>query len=138
MSRKLYPALVLAAALFVAGCDNDVEDAPGPIAPAPTTTENFEGTINVNGAATHTFLTVASGVVTVSLTEVTPDAAIAVGLVLGTWNGVVCQMSLAMDNAVQGNQLLGTVNGAGSLCVRIHDTGKLAAPLSYKLSVEHP
>ena len=138
MSRKLYPALVLAAALFAAGCDNDVENAPGITEPAPTTTETFEGTITVNGAATHTFLTVAQGIVTVSLTEVTPDATIGVGLVLGTWNGVVCQMSLAMDNAVQGNQLLGTVSGAGSLCVRIHDTGKLAAPLSYKLSVEHP
>ena len=138
MSRKLYPVLALAAALFAAGCDNTIENAPGPIPPAPTTTETFEGTITVNGAATHAFLTVAQGTVVVSLTEVTPDPTIAVGLVLGTWNGVVCQMSLAMDNAVQGNQLLGSISGAGSLCVRVHDTGKLTAPLSYKLSVEHP
>ena len=61
MDRKLYRAVVLALALFAAGCDNDVENATGPIAPAPTTTENFEGTINVNGASTHPFATVAAG-----------------------------------------------------------------------------
>lgn len=138
MYRKLYPALVLATALLAAGCDNLVEDATGPTEPAPTVTENFEGTINVNGALTHTFLTAAAGTVTASLTEVTPDATIAVGFVLGTWNGVVCQTSLAMDAAVQGNQLVGSVSGAGSLCIRIHDTGRLTAPLSYKLSVVHP
>ena len=138
MSRKLYPALLLVATLLGAACDNELENAPGPTEPAPTTTENFEGTINQNGAMTHTFNTVALGVVTVTLTEVTPDAAVPVSLVLGTWNGVVCQMSLAMDTAVQGNQLLGSVSGAGSLCVRVHDNGRITAPLSYKLSVVHP
>ena len=138
MDRKLYRAVALALALLAAGCDNEVENATGPIVPAPTVTENFEGTINVNGAQTHTFLTVAAGTITVLLSEVTPDATIPVGFVLGTWNGVVCQMSLAMDTAVQGNQLVGSVSGAGSLCVRVHDTGKLTAPLSYKIAVTHP
>ena len=138
MDRKLYRAVVLALALFAAGCDNDVENATGPIAPAPTTTDSFEGTINVNGANTHTFATVAAGPVTATLTEVTPDNTIAIGLVLGTWNGVICQMSLAMDFAVQGNQLVGSVSGPGSLCVRVHDNGRMAAPLSYKLTVVHP
>ena len=138
MYRKLYPAVVMAAALFAAGCDNTIENAPGPTAPAPTTTENFEGTINPNGAGNHTFLTAAAGTVTVTLTEVTPDSALQVGLVLGTWNGIICQMSMAMDPAVQGNQILGSVSGAGSLCVRVHDNGRLSAPLSYKLTVVHP
>ena len=138
MDRKLYRAVVLALALFAAGCDNDVENATGPIAPAPTTTENFEGTINVNGASTHPFATVAAGPVTVTLTEVTPDNTIAIGLVLGTWNGVICQMSMSMDFAVQGNQLVGTVSGPGSLCARVHDNGRMSVPLSYKLTVVHP
>jgi hypothetical protein len=138
MYRKLYPALVLAAALFGAACDNDLENDPGPTGPSPTTTENFEGTINVNGAMTHPFNTAAIGVITVTLTEVTPDATVPVSLVLGTWNGIVCQMSLAMDTAVQGNQLLGSVSGGGSLCVRVHDNGRITEPLSYKLTVVHP
>jgi hypothetical protein len=138
MDRKLYRAVVLALALFAAGCDNEVENATGPIAPAPTTTDNFEGTINVNGANTHTFATVAAGPVTATLTEVTPDNTIAIGLVLGTWNGVICNVQLAMDFAVQGNQLVGSVSGPGSLCVRVHDNGRMSAPLSYKLSVVHP
>ena len=138
MDRKLYRAAVLALALFAGGCDNEVEDATGPIAPAPTTTDNFEGTINVNGAMTHTFNTVAAGLVTTTLSEVTPDNTIAIGLVIGTWNGVICQMSMAMDFAVQGNQIVANVSGPGSLCVRVHDNGRMTAPLSYKLTVVHP
>ena len=138
MNRKLYPALVLAVALLGAGCDNTLENAPGPVTPAPTVTETFEGTLNPNGAGTHTFTTAASGAITATLTEVLPDATTQVGLVLGTWNGVVCATSLAMDPAVQGNQIVGAVSGSGSLCVRIHDNGRLTAPLTYKLTVVHP
>ena len=138
MNRKLYLAVVLAVALLGAGCDNTLENAPGPTTPAPTVTDTFEGTLNPNGAGTHTFSTAASGAVTATLTEVLPDATTQVGLVLGTWNGVVCAMSLAMDPAVQGNQIVGSVSGSGSLCVRIHDNGRLTAPLTYKLTVVHP
>jgi hypothetical protein len=138
MNRKLYPAVLLAAALFVAGCDNDLENLNPPTGPAPTTTDNFEGTINVNGALTHTFVTAASGAVTVLLQEVTPDATVPVAVVLGTWNGVTCQMSISMDAVVQGNQIIGAVSGPGSLCVRVHDNGAVTAPLSYKLAVTHP
>jgi hypothetical protein len=138
MVRKLYPAVLLAAVLVASACDNVVENAPGPTQPAPTTTDNFEGTINPNGAATHPFATAAAGTLTATLTEVTPDNTIPVALVVGTWNGVICQMSMSMDNAVQGNQIVGNVSGAGTLCVRIHDNGRLTEPLNYKITVVHP
>lgn len=139
MLRTLSGTLLLAGALLAAGCDNDVENATGPGTAAPTTTDTYSGTINRNGAATHTFTVAASGVVTATLTEVTPDPAIAIGFVLGTWNGTSCQAVLSKDDTVQGQALIGSVGGVGTLCVRVHDpNGKLNAALNYKVSVEHP
>ncbi len=138
MHRTLCAIVLLSAALFVAGCDNEVENATGPTTPAPTTTDTFTGSININGAQTHTFAVVATGDVTATLTEVMPDPAIAVGLILGTWNGVSCQTVISNNNALQGNAVIGRVTGIGTLCIRIHDVGKLTASLDYKITVVHP
>lgn len=138
MQRKFHGALLLAAALLAAGCDNVVENSTTPTAPAPTTTDTFTGSLTVNGAQTHTFNVVAGGVVTATLSEVTPDNTIAVGLLLGTWNGVSCTTVLSNNNTLQGNALVGNVTGLGTLCARIHDVGKLTAALDYKLTVVHP
>ena len=138
MDRKFLATMLLAGALVAAGCDNEIEDATGPAPPAPTTSETFSGTININGAQTHLFSVVASGPVTVSLTEVLPDPAIAVGLILGTWNGQACATVIANDNTIQGTAVIGGVTGAGILCTRIHDVGKLTGPLEYTLTVVHP
>ena len=129
---------MLAVAVAAAGCDNDVENATPPTTPAPTTTETFTGSININGAQTHTFSVLASGTVTATLTEVTPDNTVAVGMELGTWNGVSCATVVSNTNALQGNAVIGTATGFGALCTRIHDVGKLTASLDYTLTVVHP
>ena len=138
MHRKFLASMLLAGALVTAGCDNEVENATGPAPPNPTTTDTFTGTINVNGAQTHTFPVVASGPVTLTLSEVLPDPASIVGLTLGTWNGTSCATVIANDNAIQGNAVIGGVTGSGILCARIHDVGKLTASLDYRLTVVHP
>lgn len=138
MHRRFLATILLTGALVTAGCDNEIENATGPAPPNPTTTDTFTGTINVNGAQTHTFLVVASGPVTVTLAEVLPDPAIAVGLTLGTWNGTSCASVISNDNAVQGNAVIGGATGSGTLCARIHDVGKLSAALDYRLTVVHP
>ena len=138
MQRTICGTLLLTAALLAAGCDNTVENATTPTEPAPTTTEIFTGTININGAQTHTFNVVASGLVTATLSEVTPDNTIAVGLLLGTWNGASCATVVSSNSALQGNAVIGNATGVGALCARIHDVGKLTASLDYKLTVVHP
>jgi hypothetical protein len=137
MRRTLSGILVLAA-MISAGCDNDVENAGTPTTPAATVTETFTGNINVNGAATHTFAVQAAGTVTATLTEVTPVNTAVVGFSLGTWNGSSCLAVISKDDAVQANVLIGNVAGIGSLCVRIHDVGKLTETIGYTLTVVHP
>ena len=139
MQRAFLRAVMLAAAVAVAGCDNDVENQT-PTQPPPTTTETFQGSVNVNGAATHTFDVAVAGAVTATLTEVTPDPAIAIGFALGTWNASssICQQVIPNDAALQGQILTGSASGRGTLCVRLFDNGKLTGALSYTVSVTHP
>jgi hypothetical protein len=129
---------MLAAAVAVAGCDNDIDESP--TEPPPTATETFEGTVNTNGAMTHTFNVSVGGTVTATLIQLTPDPGTAIGFAIGTWNptGSICQVVISNDNAVQGNILTGNASRGGTLCTRIYDTGRLTGALGYTISVTHP
>lgn len=134
---RLLLGLPLLLVALVAGCGGD--NPTTPTTPTPTTvTETFTGSINPNGAFTHTFTASASGTVTVTLTTVTPDTTVNVGVGLGTWNGVTCQVVLANDSALQGSVITGQLTGAGPLCVRVYDIGKLTDSLGYQVTVVHP
>lgn len=139
MDRRWLGVVLMTGALVAAGCDNVVENATQPAEPAPTITETFTGTLTVSGAQTHMFNVAANGSVTVTLTEVTPDNSILVGLVLGIWNAVggTCTSVIA-GTARQGNAVSGNVTGTGTVCVRVHDVGTLTESLNYTLSVVHP
>ena len=139
MRRSFGSALlvVVVAAMFAAGCDDDTP--PTTIRPDPElVTETFTGSISQNGAATHPFIATQAGAVRATLTLIEPDASIAVGLTLGTWNGAICQAVLSNDNAFQGAVINGQASVSSQLCVRIQDVGKLVAPLNYTITVLHP
>lgn len=136
--RRTVSGMLVIAAMFAAGCDNTVENGTTPTAPAPTVSEIFTGNLNVNGGATHTFAVSATGSVTATLTEVTPDNTLRAGFSLGTWNGQSCQAVIAKDDALQGNALIGSAAGAGFLCVRVYDVGKFTDSIGYTLTVVHP
>ena len=138
MQRAFWATLVLAAAVSIAGCDNELDNTPDP--EPPTTTETFNGTINVNGAAVHVVEISAAGTMTATLTEVAPDNTIPVGFALGVWNSTTstCQHVIPNDNALQGQILNGNVSGPGRVCARIYDTGKLTGSLNYAISITHP
>jgi hypothetical protein len=138
MQRAFWTSLLLAAAVVVGGCDNDVGNTP--TEPAPTTTDTFTGTINVNGGATHTFTVAAAGTVTATLTSVTPEPTIAAGFALGTFDATTgtCHQVKSNDAAIQGQILSASASGPGTLCARIYDTGKLTDSLGYTFTVLHP
>ena len=139
MQRVFLRTLVLAALVAAAGCDNELENG-SPTEPAPTTTDTFTGSINVNGAMSHPFSVVAAGRVTATLTEVAPNNTVTVGFALGRWNASssFCEQIIPKDDAVQGQILAGDAAGVGTLCARIYDTGKLTEPINYTITVVHP
>jgi hypothetical protein len=87
------------------------------------------------------FIAQASGTVTATLTALTPDPTVPIGMALGTWTGSACQIIIANDRAVQGATITGAVGAAGSLCIRAADTAsniKPGNPVSYEITVVHP
>ena len=132
-----FVAFVLPLAMFAVACEGDI--ASFPTTPDPVTvTETFTGTLNINGAATHAFVTFATGAVTATLTSLGENPPAAIGLSLGTMSGSTCSLVLTNDKAVVTSIVTGTVTTlGGSLCVRIYDVGSLTAPVPYEIRVEH-
>jgi hypothetical protein len=133
-------AMVAVASLMAGACGSDNETPTTPTTPTTpvTTTETFSGDLKVNGAATHVFLVLAAGTVTVQLTAVDPSGSPTVGVSMGTWNGSACQVVIANDAAALNAIVTGQVTAATSLCARVYDAGKLTDPLTYTSTVVHP
>jgi hypothetical protein len=141
--RRLIPGLLLLAVVSAgaAGCNdnnNNTTVTPTPTPPTTTVTEVFSGSLSTNGASTYPFSATAGGTVTVTLTTLSPDATLPVGLSLGTWTGSACQVVIANDSAAQAAAISGTVTSAASLCVRVYDVGKVTSPVDYTVTVVHP
>ena len=132
-----FVAFVLPLAMFAVACEGDIASIP--TTPDPVTvTETFTGTLNINGAATHAFVTFATGAVTATLTSLGENPPAAIGLSLGTMSGSTCSLLLTNDRAVVSSIVSGTVTTlGGSLCVRIYDVGRLTATVPYEIRVEH-
>ena len=129
--------LPLAAA--AAGCDNGPVITPTPI--GPSVTQTFTGTLTKNGAATFQFSSLSRGTISATLTSVNPDASLALGISLGTWNITTasCQTILANDTATVGTGVTGSVSGVGDLCLRVYDSkGVLTTSQDYSVDVVHP
>jgi hypothetical protein len=130
-------AVTLAAG--AAACDD-----PGPTTPVVETpvvenvTETFSGNLNRNGAVTFPFAVSAAGSATAQITAIGPDNTVAVGLTMGTWNGVQCNAVISNDDAREFSSMTGTAGGAGTLCLRIHDVGRLSSNITFTLTVTHP
>lgn len=132
-----FVVLVLPLVMFAGACSGEIDNIP--TTPDPVTvTETFSGTVSINGAATHTFFTGATGSVTATLTSLGENPPALIGFSMGTLSGATCMIVLANDRAVVTSVITGTVTTlSGSLCVRIYDVGSLTEPVPYEIKVEH-
>jgi hypothetical protein len=135
-ARAIWVPAVLLAALAASGCSGSSTPS-GPTGPPPTAvTETFDGTLTVNGAVTQPFVVGTAGTVQLQLAALEPaDAVIGVGI--GTWNGVSCQIVIANDNATSGASAIGNATATGNYCVRVYDAGKLTRSVGYQITVTH-
>ena len=135
MLRVLLVPIVAAAV----GCSGDIDNLP--TTPDPViVTETFTGTLNINGGVTQNVFTGATGAVNAVLTSLGDNPPARVGFSMGTLGSSgVCTVVLVNDNAVVNTALAGTVSTlAGSLCVRVYDTGALTEPVNFTYTVTHP
>jgi len=138
MRRSVLP-IFLASVLLTAACSTPSTPTI-PTNPGNPTTETFSATINVNGAMTHPFTVGFAGTVTATLTSVSPDSTIPIGMSIGTWDGTTCSLGsgLFQDKAVQGSVITAAISAPGALCLRMYDSGSLTGPTTYSVDVVHP
>lgn len=132
-------ALAAGAALIMIACGNDNATPTTPTTPVQIT-ETFTGSVNQNGAVTHSFSSTTSGTLTATLSVLGPDSTQVIGMSLGTFSGNVCTTVLSNDRATQGTVISGGVSSLGSLCVRAYDVGTISAaePFTYEITISHP
>lgn len=139
MQLLILRLLIVSLAVTVSACSGLIDDLP--TTPDPIiTTETFNGTLTVNGSATHPVFTGATGSVVATLTSLGETPPAKVGFSMGTL-GISgnCNIVLRNDNAVVTTVLTGTVSTlSGSLCVSVYDTGAMSAPVDYTFTVSHP
>jgi hypothetical protein len=110
-----------------------------PITKTPaTTTEVFSSPLTPNGAVTFPFTTAASGVITVTLTNINPDNTLTLGVAIGILTGTSCELKVTNDTAPSGTVVTGIAGGASNFCARVYDaSGVVTAPVSVALTVVH-
>jgi hypothetical protein len=142
--RSLFFVLNSSFLVFTAAaCDENVPTAPDRSDPV-IVTNTFSGTLAKNSAATHSFTASSTGSLTATLTAVGPDAKgtddlpLVVGFGVGIWNGLLCDVRLAQDRAIQSTVIIGNVNASSPLCVRIFDVGNVVNQVDYTIRVDHP
>jgi hypothetical protein len=141
MLRPTTIAPLLLTAALTLGCSDDAVTTPiDPTTPIAVT-ETFSDSLNPNGGRTYPFVAERAGTVVARLTALAPDATIAVGLSLGTWNGSSCAIIIANDNATVASTatvpVVGSASGTGAFCLRVYDVGKLTGSVDYTITVEH-
>ena len=137
-SRVLFK--VLAAGAITAGTVACGSNNPTntPTAPTPVSvTESFSDTVTVNGAKTVPFTANVAGTVTATITALSPDNPITVGLSIGTWNGAACALIITNDSAKLNTSVTGTANATGQYCARIYDVGLMTAATDYTIAITH-
>jgi hypothetical protein len=128
-------AILISCSLLTAGCSDPVAPmTPTPV--APTITETFTGTLLVLGANTHQFTVQQVGGLKVSVTDVTPGAAISLGV--GTQSLTSCTVISGLTAAPSAApQISGTATVTGPFCVSVSDVGNLVESVTYTLVVQH-
>jgi hypothetical protein len=133
------PLLLTALLVGVAGCGDDgfnPFEPSQPLSPADRT-EEFSGTVGLEDSAVHPFPVPSRSNISVTLVTVGPLATLSVGLGVGTWNGEVCSLIGADNNARQSTALSGQVE-PGNYCAAIYDNGNFTEPVTYLIRVQRP
>jgi len=127
--------VVIALSLAAAGCSDPVAPAtPTPV--PPTITETFDGTLLVLGLNTHVFTVQQVGGLKVSIANITPSAAVNLGVGTSSVSGclVISNLTAVASSAVQ---ISGTATVPGAFCVSVSDPGSLVEPVTYTVTVTH-
>jgi hypothetical protein len=127
--------VVIGLSVLTAGCSDPIAPAtPTPV--APTITETFSDTLLVLGTSMHTFTVQKVGGLKVSIDNITPSAAVNLGVGTSSVSGCLVISGLTAV-ASPTAQISGTATVTGTFCVSVSDPGNLVEPVTYTVTVIH-
>jgi hypothetical protein len=125
----------LSLSVLTSGCSDPVAPAaPTPV--APTITETFDDTLLVFGTNSHTFNVQQVGGLKVSIANVTPSAAVLLGVGTSSVSGCILISSLPTVASATA-QISGTATVPGTFCVLVSDAGNLVESVTYTVTIIH-
>jgi hypothetical protein len=134
---KTILAVVLGLALLAAACSDPTPPAaPTPV--APTITDTFTGSLTPLSTNSHPFVVSQIGGIKVTLTSVTPDIQLSIGVgTPSTTTGLCVVNNPVTTGAGTTPQISGTATVPGNYCLSVHDPGNVIDSATYTISVLH-
>jgi len=123
--------VVMVLALLAAACGSS------PTSASATTTQTFSGTLAAHATAVFPFTVAQDGAASLTLTSLSPQTTITVGLGLGVPSTTAdCSLLTVYEAAAVGYVLSGPIS-AGTYCVAIYDVGNVVVSDNYVLTLTH-
>jgi hypothetical protein len=132
-ARVLALLLVLGAA---AGCSNDTSNPVGPTW-VPSTSFTWATTFTARGSATRSFEQIGPGAVNITLTAVTPDVPLGIGVGIPRADGSGCLLTTAVTATPASSPQIVLTADPGTWCVRVWDPGTVPERVNFSMSVIH-
>ncbi|HXY41975.1 MAG TPA: hypothetical protein VEQ10_20025 [Vicinamibacteria bacterium] len=136
MSRLSTTGTCVALLFLVAGCSNSSSPTATPTV-APSVTDTFTGTLAQGGSAAYNFTLASDGTITVTLTSLSPQSTITMGIGLGTPGTTGCVVSSTQENVKVGVPIQASLT-AGPYCLTFYDLGNMTGTNTYTLTILHP
>jgi hypothetical protein len=138
---KLFLSALVVCIVAGTACGDGGNTTPNFVQPTPTQiTENFTGTVAVQGSDSHNFtVTATNQPLTVTMTAAGPPPTIFMGIGVGTPSGSTCSLITNGSTSAPASttaQLSGTI-AAGTYCLAVFDVGNQTAPVTYAVTVTH-
>lgn len=132
------PALVVASALTLAGCDKKTPTTPTPT--PTTTTVVFASNLAMGGSSTRSFEVARAGVVSATLVMVGNSATLKAGLGLGIplADGSSCVLSRSVETVAGTTAQLELNVDIGKFCLQIYDPGTLSGVVPFSINLVYP
>jgi hypothetical protein len=137
--RALTAAVVLAAALALAACDDEPTTPTTPTTPAGPTTATWTGILPVPGTVSRSFTAAQAGNVTVTLTEIsaTPrPLMLGIGIPQSGESG--CTLTQLVPAVAQSSPIFNTSVEAGIYCLKMIDTSNPPGIVTFSVTLVHP
>ena len=112
-----------------------------PAATVPTVTDTFSGTLTSGSSSVYAFTVSQDGAVSVTLASVTGagvPSTVHLHLGLGTFADATCNPTTSVDAQAGSTPQITSTYASGLYCVQLSDTGNLANPATFTITVTHP